>query len=384
MSDIRLETAVCSGTDQEGKLAAFNDELNTIEIARLYYRLCSFDQAVPLLLRALEKAELKQRWNEYGEITALLLRIWAERLQFDTMEKHIERLSEIDLPNPPSRLSYSLGVMNHYRSDIEQAEKNFHAALRSAETPHDEGYARFGLVCCWGARKKDAEALQGIRDLQVPQFQTYPDLVVATLVYEAFLLRREKRYPEALDCLRRSQEHCQRESNVFMSLNTMFGQAATYMEMQDYEKAQEYLNLLHQLVNPKDLTHLSQQVEKKREELARLQESTSSLRLVEGAERVLFTPAGVKVDLKKQFVLVNLLKLLGEKGQKGVTKEEMVTRLWKEEYHPLRHDNKVHATVLRLRKLIEPDLKMPQFILNAPDGYQLNPKVQFTIQGGQV
>lgn len=359
-------------------------ELNTLEIARLYYRLCSFDQAVPLLQRALEKAEKGARWNEYGEIVALLIRIRAERMEFDMIEKHVEQIEALQLAEPPSRLSYALGIVQYYQGDVDASESNFHAALRSARNAHDEGYALIGHVSCKTYRKKYEEAFAVIERLREPAFQAYPDLVVAALIFEAVLLRLTGRFAEALACLTQSQAHCQRESNVYMALNTMFGLAATYIEMREFEKAQEHLNLLHQLVNPKDLTYTSRQVQAKRAELQAKQAaaSVSSLRLVEGVERLLYTPSGEKVDLKKQFVLVNLLKLLGEKGADGVTKEEMVNRLWKEDYHPLRHDNKVHATVLRLRKLIEPDLKAPQFILNAPDGYQLNPKVSFTIQGG--
>jgi DNA-binding winged helix-turn-helix (wHTH) protein len=164
----------------------------------------------------------------------------------------------------------------------------------------------------------------------------------------------------------------------------MFGLASTYIEMKELSKAKEHLSLLTQLVNPNDLTHLARQVQAKNEEVEKLETEAPEIRLVEGSERLLYTPAGEKVDLKKQFVLVNLLKLLGEKREESLSKEEMVNRLWKEDYHPLRHDNKVHATILRLRKLIEPDLKTPQFILNAQDGYRLNPKIHFTVQGGEL
>jgi len=365
-----------------GILITGMDELNVLQIARLYYRLCSFDQAVPLLLSGLEKAKQHKNWNEYGEIIALLMRIWAERLEFDTVTTYLAELESLKAVEAPSRLSYALGVLSSYRGQGEEADRQFSLAVQNAKNSHDKGYGLFGMTHCRVQRGELAESMATIELLQGTEFQEFPDLVVATLILEAVIHRKQKRYDRALDCLARSQMHCQKESNVYMALNTLFGLASIYVEMKEIQKAKEHLNLLNQLVSAKDLTHLSQQVQKKRDELAEIESSGNEIRLVEGPERLLFTPDGEKVDLKKQFVLVNLLKLLGEKGDQGVTKEEMVIRLWREDYHPLRHDNKVHATILRLRKLIEPDLKAPQFILNSPDGYQLNPKITFTVQGG--
>ncbi|NDD91733.1 hypothetical protein EBZ37_06585, partial [bacterium] len=48
---------------------------------------------------------------------------------------------------------------------------------------------------------------------------------------------------------------------------------------------------------------------------------------------------------------------------------------------PLAHDNKLYYNINRLRRLIEPDMKQPQYLLNWKEGYRLAPGLRVQVVG---
>ena len=57
--------------------------------------------------------------------------------------------------------------------------------------------------------------------------------------------------------------------------------------------------------------------------------------------------------------------------------------VWKERYRPEAHDNKLYYNINRLRKLIEPDVRKPQYLLNWKEGYRLAPGLRIQFVGGR-
>jgi DNA-binding winged helix-turn-helix (wHTH) protein len=75
-------------------------------------------------------------------------------------------------------------------------------------------------------------------------------------------------------------------------------------------------------------------------------------------------------------MLFAVLAALAARGGRA-SKEELVTAVWGErEYHPLRHDNRLHLAVLKVRREIEDDPKLPARLLATPDGYSLGGRVR--------
>ena len=67
-----------------------------------------------------------------------------------------------------------------------------------------------------------------------------------------------------------------------------------------------------------------------------------------------------------------MLKLFISRQGEVFTKEYLVERVWKQDYNPDVHDNKIYVTIKRLRKMIEPDYDKPKYIFRAKNGYYLN------------
>jgi DNA-binding response OmpR family regulator len=62
------------------------------------------------------------------------------------------------------------------------------------------------------------------------------------------------------------------------------------------------------------------------------------------------------------------------------SKEFLVKQVWKQEYDPAVHDNKIYVTIKRLRKLIEPEYEKPRYIFRAKNGYYLNKNTKVLLE----
>ncbi len=86
---------------------------------------------------------------------------------------------------------------------------------------------------------------------------------------------------------------------------------------------------------------------------------------------------GRVVSFAKRPLLFRLLLALARRGGTA-TKEELVREVWNErEYHRLRHDNRLHLAVLKLRRAIESDPAVPALLLATTEGYALGGTVRW-------
>ena len=77
---------------------------------------------------------------------------------------------------------------------------------------------------------------------------------------------------------------------------------------------------------------------------------------------------------------MDLLKLFLRNPGQVFSKEALVREVWKQEYDPATHDNKVYVTIKRLRRLIEPDYDRPKYIFRSKNGYYLNKSTKVLVQ----
>lgn len=75
------------------------------------------------------------------------------------------------------------------------------------------------------------------------------------------------------------------------------------------------------------------------------------------------------IELKNQFILMDLLKLFLENPGVSYSKEEIVAKIWKQNYTSEAHDNKIYVTIKRLREIIETNSCKPKYICRDNVGY---------------
>ncbi len=84
-----------------------------------------------------------------------------------------------------------------------------------------------------------------------------------------------------------------------------------------------------------------------------------------------WTERGDVVCLQDRQIEWSLLVELSRRGG-YLTKEQLLSAVWKiDDYHPLRHDNRLRLAVRKLRKRIEVDPSSPEILLTHADGYAL-------------
>lgn len=87
--------------------------------------------------------------------------------------------------------------------------------------------------------------------------------------------------------------------------------------------------------------------------------------------RRLWLPSGEWLDLTRRDLLARLVLVLARHGG-SASKEQLVEEVWDEpEYHPLRHDTRLHVTVRKLRELLETDPGTPRLLVTTKTGYSL-------------
>ena len=86
------------------------------------------------------------------------------------------------------------------------------------------------------------------------------------------------------------------------------------------------------------------------------------------------------VELKNQFVLMDLLELFLLSPGVSYSKEKITREIWKENYHPSIHDNKIYVTIKRLRSIIEANAGTPRYILRNHAGYYLSKQVRALVK----
>lgn len=92
---------------------------------------------------------------------------------------------------------------------------------------------------------------------------------------------------------------------------------------------------------------------------------------IDTTQSTVWLPDGRTVDLRKKPLLFRILTSLVERGG-AASKEQLINEAWGEsDYHPIRHDPKLHASVRALRKAIEDDPSAPTRLLTTEEGYEL-------------
>jgi hypothetical protein len=81
-------------------------------------------------------------------------------------------------------------------------------------------------------------------------------------------------------------------------------------------------------------------------------------------------PAGVSTIARKP-MLHSLYQFLTAQGARGATKEEIVSRVWEENYNPLIHDDRIYKAIGRLRKLLGDDQADPKLLTQLGRNYVL-------------
>lgn len=193
---------------------------------------------------------------------------------------------------------------------------------------------------------------------------------------------RARKYELAREWFQKAHSAVLADRNWYFQLYVLYSYARIERHLRNFAQAYWYLDLISRAASGPEFGNLQEKIEIERE---RLSLDAVDL-LIDSRACEIRTREKKDLSLGKQYVLLGILEALTEAhyrdapdAERGLAKAEIIERVWREKYRPEAHDNKLYYNINRLRKLIEPDMKHPKYLLNWKEGYRLAPglKVHF-------
>lgn len=355
---------------------------NTFEIGRLYFDRGDFHLAIPQLKEAAAYHFSKRDFSEYLKCQNLLLRMYAEREDFDEINSTKEVLQDLVLKEGfelNAKTYYTLALCASYKlqheTALEYLQKSLSIAL-ATDNKLDMCYAICGLAICYNMLGRHTDALREIYNLQVFfQVIDLPDLKMSAQIVNGKIFRNLKKYDEALVIFWSCYDVLKSSKSLLYYINILYELGLTYLELGDKNLAKTYLQLALKSIDPENMRYVYRNLKELLSNIGINETQDYDLIFDSEHNTVIENKIG-KVDFKNQFILLDLLKLFLMNPGQIFSKETLVEEIWHQPYDPAVHDNKIYVTIKRLRKMIEPDFDKPKYIFRSKNGYFLNKTVK--------
>lgn len=350
------------------------------EMGKLYCDRGEFGPAMSHLSEAADSYFKEKKFSEYLKCQNLLLRIYAEKEQYDSIHATKEKLQDLVLKEGfelNSKTYYTLAVCASYKGQQETALDYLQKALTIAlanDNKEDICHAILGLATVYSHPSigRLVDGLKEIYNLQV-FFQVYkmPELEAAALLLNADILIQMKRFDEGIEILWKAYDMFKLTRNITSVATVMIQLADCYFELGDKDLARVYISMAQRSFDQKNHVHLAKILKIYSDKIGGETQTSFDLVFDEENHQVIEKKLG-RIDFKNQFILLDLLRLFVRNQGTVYSKEFLVENVWKQPYDPAVHDNKIYVTIKRLRKLIEPDYEKPKYIFRAKNGYYMN------------
>jgi tetratricopeptide (TPR) repeat protein len=337
--------------------------------------------------KAAEISKQQGDYTRYVEASTYLLRMLAERENFDRIEmietQVFSVLATHDLPvRLKSRVMYILGICSCYQDTRhDQAMNRFQEAIDYAVASDDkEALASplYGAATVLYARGRYDEALKELARLDILlSCLSLPELSATSALLRSMIRRNQSRLDEALEAAWAAYETLKHHPHLGIYLHTLCTLGTVYTLKGDLTCAKLYLDLADRSLKRDEFPRIARLVD----------EALSAIRKSGRAEADLAfdTRTGIlssrlkgEIRFEGQFILRDLLRVFLESPGRIFSKEDLAKKVWKETYQTRVHDNKIYVTIKRLRGLLEND-GQGDLILRAKNGYFLNPKIRVVI-----
>ncbi|MCJ8278125.1 MAG: tetratricopeptide repeat protein [Bdellovibrionales bacterium] len=322
----------------------------------------------------------------YLKATNYLLRCYAEVQEHNkitALKGKLKQWSEVkgDLS---ARTYYTLALCEsqngHYQEALELCRKSLNLAIETNEK-NDICYAITGLAISYYQLGRLQDALKEIYNLQIFfDALELPKLQLTSLIVNAHIYRKLGKYPQALEALWNCYEMIKDEKDLFTHFTLLYGLGLTYKESGDLDKARTYLELGVRSVDSKNMKRLHFLLTELLTEVQKSSKSPYDM-IYDVQSHSIYEKTKGKIDFKNQFILLEMLKLFLAHPGRVFSKEELIETIWKQNYNPSVHDNKIYVTIKRLRKVIEPDYNKPKYIFLAKNGYYLSKDIKIQVRG---
>lgn len=353
-----------------------------VELAQVRSEKCELLEAKAANLMALEGARASGDLRLQMEVLAGLLRLAAEAIDEVSIRELDQELDELMAAHPkdvPPLAWQCKGVVASYRKQYALAQRCFHRFLCLSRSESEGEIAKGWVQLATHFRFRGLH--QRSRLLSSIILKRYEDKRLRsinglTYINMGCLEEAEGRLDSALGWFRKAHAAFLGEHNWYYHLYVLLAYARIHRKQGIFDQAKWYVELLEQATPGSEFGLLRREIALER---SRLKEEAVDL-VIDASRSIVKTRENGEIPFGKQYVLLEILKVLleahdrdGKEEDRGVSKAEIIQAVWKQRYRPHVHDNKLYYNINRLRKLIEPDMRRPQYLLNWKEGYRLAP-----------
>lgn len=349
-----------------------------LELGQLYFEKTDFVHALEHFEVVLKEGVKLEDKTLFLKAMNLALRLYAELENFPQIVRLKDMLQDLIINNevqPSSRTFYTLALCSSYKDQPKQALEYLEKALALAlatDEKEDICYAIHGLAAVYVQLDRPEDALKEIYNLKVFfQVLELQELKLSNLLLNGHIFRRMKDYDRAIEIFWQCYEMLKDNKNYYFFINVLYALGASYADAGNTDMARLYLSLAKRTADPVNMKRGLRHIDERLSALGVPTESKYDLIFNLVNNSVVERRKG-SIDFKNQFILLDLLKLFVKTPGEVFTKETIVRTIWKQEYNPEVHDNKIYVTIKRLRQMIEPDYDKPRYIFRAKNGYYLN------------
>ncbi len=364
------------------------------ELGKLYCDRGDYSLALPNLIEAIDICLKEKNYEMYLKCAGHVLKIYAEKEEYDQLSAFKEKLQDTVIRENiqlSSRVYYVFGVAAVYKGQVENGLEYFKIALDHAlKMDHKEDicYAILGLSICYRHQKRFEDALKEIYNLNIfMQFIENVDLKVAVTTANALVLFDLKKYEQALELFWQAYEQIKQTKQLITTISILNNIGSCLFELGQKDVAKVYFDIVLKSIDKNNGRKMLSQIEAYVSTYKNTDGNNFDISFDFDNHLVKEKQLGL-IDFKNQFILLDLLKLFISKQGEVFSKEFLVEHIWKQEYDPAVHDNKIYVTIKRLRKMIEPDYDRPKYIFRSKNGYFLNKSIkvndQFAHQEGRA
>ena len=362
--------------------------LETIRLSKLLQEKCELREATDSWKRGLALAEKLGDVNASIECLQGLLRLAGEALDTRAIarwELELERLlSKRRGRDTPATVWASRGNVALRCGDYRVAQRHFHTYLKTlrGQTP---GKSEFNYDVARGwywiayslFERGNYKRAQFLATTLVRQAKEHdcPRILGYCFQLLGKISERKREFEVAMRFHQESHAAFLVQHDWYSHLTVLLAYARIARLQRNYVQAYWYLDLIDKAAPGVEFGAVRKEVALERSLLA----NDAVDLLIDSRQGLVKTRDGGKVALGKQYVLLNILEVLSEAHDeegsegRGLSKAELIQKVWNENYRPEAHDNKLYYNINRLRKLIEPDVRKPQYLLNWREGYRLAP-----------
>jgi DNA-binding winged helix-turn-helix (wHTH) protein len=368
-----------------------------ISRGQLFLEKCELVLAKTTFLEVIDLARAEGDREALTEAIAVMLRLAAEAKDQEAIAKWDTEL-EATLPGASGR---ALALAWHNRSVVAAHHKKY----RLAQTYHYRALKALGgsrnpeklspenhrlFVKIWASMtatfmdRKLNVRMNTTADELIKKYEGrgYHSEMTTLYIVKGMGAERARQFETARSWYQKAHSAVLADRNWYFQLYVFYAYARIERHVRNFTQAYWYLDLISRAAAGSEFKNLREIVESERDQL-----SVDAVDLLIDS-RLCEVRTREKKDLSlgKQYVLLGILEALTEAhyrdapdAERGLAKAEIIERVWNEKYRPEAHDNKLYYNINRLRKLIEPDMKHPKYLLNWKEGYRLAPglKVHF-------